>query len=128
MYDISWHPRMENLADYQSKHHLGSHHVNIRPWYLHMENSPHYLPRAQSQSTLKGFVGTLKDGYVRNVPLSRAPRIQSANQVTSKKRVTIDSQDTCYLQVPRVPTWSNLTRSLAGWGRTIHPFFPVRLM
>jgi hypothetical protein len=40
MYDISWHSGMENLADYQSKHHLGSHHVDIRPWYLHMEKSP----------------------------------------------------------------------------------------
>jgi hypothetical protein len=48
MYDISWHPRMENLADYQSKHHIGSHHVRVRLWYLHMKNSPRYLPRAQS--------------------------------------------------------------------------------
>ncbi len=85
MYDVSWHPGMENLADYQSKHLLGFHHVNVRPWYLHMENFLQYLPRAQSQSTLKGCVGTLKDGYVRNVPLPRAPRIQSANHVTSKK-------------------------------------------
>jgi hypothetical protein len=85
MYDVCWHPRMENLAEYQSKHHLGFHHVIVRPWYLHMENSLCCLPRAQSQSTLKGCVGTLKDGYIRNVPLSRAPQIQSANHVTSKK-------------------------------------------
>jgi hypothetical protein len=97
MYDVSWHPRIKNLADYQIKHHLGSHYVNVRPWYLHMEISPRYLPRTQSQSTLKGCVGTLKEGYVRNVPLPRAPRIQSANHMTSKNRVTIDSQDTCYL-------------------------------
>ncbi len=77
IYDNSWHPGMENLADYQSKHHLGYQQVNVRPWYLHVENSPHYLPRAQSQSTLKGCVGTLKDGYVRKVPLPRAPQIQS---------------------------------------------------
>jgi hypothetical protein len=38
MYDLSWHPRQEILADYQRKHHLGSHHANVRPWYLHMEN------------------------------------------------------------------------------------------
>jgi hypothetical protein len=57
-----------------------------------------------SKVTTYDVVGTLKDGYVRNVPLPRAPQIQSANHVTSKKRVTIDSQDTCYLQVPRVPT------------------------
>jgi hypothetical protein len=69
MHDITWHPGMENLVDYQSKDHLGSHHVNVKPWYLHMENSPPYLPRAQSQSTLKGCVGTLEGGYIRNVPL-----------------------------------------------------------
>ena len=40
MYDVCWHPRMENLAEYQSKHHLGSHHINIRPWYSNMKNSP----------------------------------------------------------------------------------------
>jgi hypothetical protein len=28
MYDITWHPRMENLADYQSKHHTGAHHTS----------------------------------------------------------------------------------------------------
>jgi hypothetical protein len=27
-----WHPRMENLADYQSKYHMGSHHAAIRPY------------------------------------------------------------------------------------------------
>jgi hypothetical protein len=29
MYDITWQPGMENLADYHSKHHIGSHHVAI---------------------------------------------------------------------------------------------------
>jgi hypothetical protein len=71
MYDIFWHPGQENLADYQSKHHIGSHHVNVRPWYLHMDNSPRFLPRALKPSTLKGCVGTLEDGYVRKVPLPR---------------------------------------------------------
>jgi hypothetical protein len=36
MYDLSWHPGQENLADYQRKHHVGSHHVAMRPWYLYM--------------------------------------------------------------------------------------------
>ena len=74
MCDISWHLGMENIADYQSKHHLGSHHVNIRSWYLHMKNSPRYLPQAQSQNTLKGWcVGTLDGGYICNVPLPQVP-------------------------------------------------------
>ena len=62
MYDVSWHPGMENLADYQNKHHIGSHHVRVRPWYLHMDNSPWYLPRVQSHSTLKGCVELSKMG------------------------------------------------------------------
>jgi hypothetical protein len=37
MYTLSWHPGQENLADYQSKHHLGSHYQAVRPWYLHQD-------------------------------------------------------------------------------------------
>ncbi len=56
MYTLSWHPGQENLADYQSKNHLGAHHSAVRAWYLHMENSPHFLPRAKAPSALKGCV------------------------------------------------------------------------
>ena len=35
VYEIKWHPGQENLADYQSKHHIGSHHQAVCPWYLH---------------------------------------------------------------------------------------------
>jgi hypothetical protein len=82
VYSFKWHPGMENLADYQSKHHLGAHHTAVRPYYLHETNSPLELPRAIKPSTLKGCVGTLKDGYVRNVPLPRVPQIQSAQTET----------------------------------------------
>jgi hypothetical protein len=77
-YNVTWHPGQENLADYQSKHHVGSHHRAVRPWYLHEQNSPQVLPRAHRPSTLKGCVGTLPEGYVRNVPLPRVPVRQSA--------------------------------------------------
>ena len=30
MFDLTWHPGIENLADYQSKHHMGAHHVKVR--------------------------------------------------------------------------------------------------
>jgi hypothetical protein len=39
MYALHWHPGQENLADYQSKHHVGAHHAAVRPWYLHESNS-----------------------------------------------------------------------------------------
>ncbi len=82
MYKLRWHPGQENLANYRSKHHAMSHHINVHPLYLYMENSPRFLPRAQKPSALKRCVGTLDDGYIRNVPLPRAPRIQSASHVT----------------------------------------------
>jgi hypothetical protein len=69
MYALKWHPGQENLADYQSKHHIGLHHTAVHPWYLHLANSPWVLPRADMLSALKGCVGTLKDGYVHKVPL-----------------------------------------------------------
>jgi hypothetical protein len=64
VYEIKWHPGQENLADYQSKHHIGSHHIEVRPWYLHKLNSLLVLPRAKRPSTLKGCVGNLPEGYI----------------------------------------------------------------
>jgi hypothetical protein len=72
------------------------------------------------------IVGTLKDGYVRNVPLPRAAqRIQSAGHITSHGHITQEVQEhgTCYLQVPRIPTWSDLLRSLTGLGRSTSIIF-----
>ena len=88
VYSFKWHPGMENLADYQSKHHPGAHHTAVRPYYLHETNPPLELPCAIRQSTLKGCVGTLKDGYVHNVPLPRIPRIQSASHDMSHELIT----------------------------------------
>jgi hypothetical protein len=73
MFNLIWHPGIENLADYQSKHQVGSNHVKVRPYYLHMDNSPRVLPQALRPSPLKGCVGTLEGGYVRNIPLPRVP-------------------------------------------------------
>ena len=83
-YDVKWHLGKENLANYQSKHHPRAHHTAVRPWYLHEDNSPMVLPRANRPSTLKGCVGTLPQGYIRNVPLPRIPLQQSttsSNQI-----------------------------------------------
>ncbi len=79
-YKIKWHPGQENLADYQSKHHIGSHHQAVCSWYLHEINSPLVLPRATRPSTLKGCVRNLPEGYMCNVPLPQVPRDQSTFQ------------------------------------------------
>jgi hypothetical protein len=76
-YNVKWQPGQENLADYQSKHHPGAHHTAVQTWYLHEINLPLVLSRAVRPSTLKGCVGTLPKGYVRNVPLPRVPLQQS---------------------------------------------------
>ena len=45
-FNVTWHPGQENLADYFTKHFDARHHQDVRPWYLHMDNSPTLLPRA----------------------------------------------------------------------------------
>jgi hypothetical protein len=73
MYKLTWHPGLDNLADYQSKHHMGLYHVAVKPYYLQTENSPRFLPCATRPSTLKECVGTLEGGYVCNILLPRIP-------------------------------------------------------
>ncbi len=129
MYKLSKQPGQENLADYQSKHHSGAHHAAVHPWYLHMDNYPSVLPTAEAPSALKGCVGTLDNGYQCKVPLPRAQRVQSPVHVTCNMQITRDNPYTCYSEVPRIPTWSDLSRSLASLGRTtILPFAHVWLM
>ncbi len=87
VYSFQWHSGMENLADYQSKHHPGVHHTAVRPYYLHEKNPPWELPGANRPNTLNVCVGTLKDMYVHNVPLPRVPQIQSTSPTTSHESV-----------------------------------------
>lgn len=70
-FDVRWHPGQENLADYFTKHFDTTHHIAVRPWYLHTNESPLVLPRAATPTSLRGCVGTLPDGYVRTSPLPR---------------------------------------------------------
>ncbi len=81
MYTLSWHPGQENLANYQSKHHIGAHHLALCPWYLHQAVSPRVLPWALKPSALKRYVGALNNGYLCKVPLPRVPRDQSTIHV-----------------------------------------------
>jgi hypothetical protein len=84
-FDIKYYPGKENLADYQSKHHLGAHHKAVCPWYLHKPTSVRELPRTSKPSTLNGCVGTLPDGYLKSNPLPQVPTKQSVP--TSKVRL-----------------------------------------
>ena len=75
-FDVQYHPGQENLADYNSKHHEAKHHRDVRPIYLHMENSPHTLARAMTPSSLRRCVGNLPKGSTRPAPLTQLPGVQ----------------------------------------------------
>ncbi len=69
--------------------------------------------------------GTLENGYVRNLPLPRIPRIQSTSQVASAL-TSRESHVTCYLRIAWIPTWSKLSCLPEGFGTIpIVPFFPL---
>ena len=87
-FNVTWHPGQENLADYFTKHFDARHHQLVRPYYLHMTNSPTTLPRAMAPSTLKGCVGTLPNGYARSAPL---PRLRTDNYGYSGRTVSYHS-------------------------------------
>ncbi len=59
----------------------------------------------------------------------RAPRATIRRTPTAQPWITLPQfpHDTCYLaQVPHIPTWSDLTGSLAGLGRrALLPFSPT---
>ncbi len=116
-FDIKYYPGKENLPDYQSKHLIGAHHTAVRQWYLHKLTSICELPRADKPSTLKGCVGTLKDGYICNVPLPRVPRIQSTSTPTT-------------LEPSRcIPKGTAPSRCIFPSGKHLPPYFgiPVRI-
>jgi hypothetical protein len=107
IYEIKWHPGHKNLADYQSKHHIGSHHLTVCPGYLHEINSPLVLSRATTPSTLKGCVGNLPEGYIRNVPLPRVPWDQS----TFQSRVPpVHMLPVYYKETHIIPTYNSTCR------------------
>ncbi len=72
-FTVHWHQHQENLTDHFTKHLLYAHHTHIRPYYLHMEQSPSYLPRAIAPSVLEGCVGTNDQGYGKQSPLPVLP-------------------------------------------------------
>jgi hypothetical protein len=130
VYSFQWHPGMENLADYQSKHHAGVHHTVVGTYYLHEKNSPREVPHANQPSTLKGCVGTLKDGYVHNVPLPRIGQIQSASPTTSHERISpkVGIPLPGYLPVTSwIPTLPKIGSILGFSQRALRPFSPIAM-
>ena len=66
---IYWDKGIKNLADYFSKHHSGSYHKQVRPIFLHTNNSP---------SSLQGCVKLLAQRAPKLKALIRLSGVQQA--------------------------------------------------
>ncbi len=53
----------QNLGNYPSKHHTASICQHVRPYYIHINNSPTLLPRAMKPSSCRGCADILGDPY-----------------------------------------------------------------
>jgi hypothetical protein len=93
----------------------------MRIWYhcahrgIHLPATKILLPpppNTKQQTTWGAIVGTQDGGYLRKVPLPRIPLLQST--ALTSCAAPLGNQHTCYLQVSRIPTWSDLTRSHLG--------------
>ena len=69
MFEFIYQPGQENLGDYPTKLHSGDHHQHVRPYYVHMTNSPAFLPRALKPASRRGCVSILGDAYRKRSPL-----------------------------------------------------------
>ena len=76
-FNVQYHPGLECLGDYPSKHRITAHHQNVRPIYLYTKESPLFLPRAPKPSDLRGCVDKTLAGYKRGLPLPVIPRSRS---------------------------------------------------
>ena len=90
MFNFFYQPGQENLGDYPSKHHSGDIHRHVRPYYVHVSNSPRFLPRAFKPSSRRGCAKILGDKYLKRTPLpsllqSRDQLIQSLVRQTDYK-------------------------------------------
>jgi hypothetical protein len=64
LFNFKYHPWYENLADYPSKSHTGTHHLAVRPFYIHMPTSPHFLHCAAKLSVWQVCVNKLGPTYI----------------------------------------------------------------
>ena len=104
------HPGQENLGDYPSKAHTGTIHKHVRPYYVHMENSPRTLKRAMQPSSRRGCAETLDDPYYRRVPLPRIPGYHKLDKQAQVADAHDNHLDTNYVHTA-TNTWHSKLKS-----------------
>ena len=58
-FKVYWKPGQQNLADYPTKHHSGSHHKKVRPIYLHEGDT--------SPSTVQGCIEIMEEAHRKTI-------------------------------------------------------------
>ena len=76
---------LTNLGDYPSKHHTADMKQHVRPYYVHMENSPTLLPRAMKPITCRGCAKILWDPYSKKSPLPSIGHLAVSSTLTSHR-------------------------------------------
>ena len=79
MFEFLYAPGQENLGDFPSKNHFGDIYQHCRPYYVHMPNSPRYLPRALKPSSRRGCAEMLGDSYLKRTPLPSLPQYRDTS-------------------------------------------------
>ena len=79
MFEFLYAPGQENLGDFPSKNHSGDIYQHCRPYYVHMPNSPRYLPRALKPSSRRGCAEMLGDSYLKRTPLPSLPQYRDTS-------------------------------------------------
>jgi hypothetical protein len=73
LFHFKYHQGYENLADYPSKSNPGTHHLAVRPFYIHLTTSTRVLSRADRPSMRQGCVNKAGPTYIRN-PIRPHPK------------------------------------------------------
>ncbi len=101
-------PGLENLGNYQSKHPTADIHQHVRPYYVHMNNSPTLLPRAMKPSTCQGCAEIPGDPYTKKFPLPSIgdfPHLANSPKLSSYRvlgQSRIQQRHTTHYNHPRI--------------------------
>ena len=94
IFEFHYHPGLEILADYPSKHHPSHIHQHVRPYYVHEANSPTLLPRAAKPSSRRGCAEILGSPYrtkyaLPSIPDNREPPLRTSVRSPSTPEQTM---------------------------------------
>ena len=81
-FKFSYQPGQENMGDYPTKHPTAAIHQHVRPYYLHLPNSPTTLLCTTNPSARRGCDETLGDQYHKQVPLPSIPAYHAQEATT----------------------------------------------